>query len=90
MTATLKHTTQGYVLIVDERPSIGDWSYNFDNTFLYGDKKIIAAENLEGVKGIRIEHNNHLLQSKSKRVHEILDGKEVEATEHEEYWVVEL
>lgn len=99
--ATLKHVANQYILIVDERPRHNEWWYhpngvinNINNELNdpdYNDCcRIIAAENLESVKGIRIEYNNHLLKSKQSRIREMLDGKEVQVTECKDYWLVRL
>lgn len=76
MTATLKNTTQGYVLIVDERPKRNEWYYYFNEGLtqpisqaLFGYKnnyadwyRIIASETpLEGVKGIRFRVNKNII-----------------------------
>lgn len=101
MKATLKHVDNQYILIVDERPKIGNWYintaffnpiifYKSKNDFQHFEHKIIAAENINGVKGIRIEYNNHLLKSKQSRIREMLDGKEVQVTECKDYWLVRL
>lgn len=108
MTATLKNTPQGYVLIVDERPKIGDkyisiytgntYTRQMENDKQYSSNhfKIIASETpLEGVKGIRFHIKDSLTNTYATAVgwdRYIKDhiDTEVQATEHEEYWVVGL
>lgn len=105
MTATLKNTTQGYVLIVDERPIFNEWWYhpngvvnNINNELNDPDYKdcfrIIASEiPLEGVKGIKFQVNKAIIFHNDGNYEALvkkLTDTEVQATEHEEYWVVEL
>lgn len=68
MKATLKHASGQYVLIVDERPKENEWYLDIEsevyndiiiqniiNVFYPTWWRIIAAENLKGVKGIRFK-----------------------------------
>lgn len=101
MKATLKHVANQYILIVDERPKIGEYYYRtqinireciYDSEYDDNDFKIIAAENLDGVKGIALNVDDTLITDKSL-IHDLLNEvsfEEVEVTEHEDYWVVRV
>lgn len=108
MKATLKHASGQYVLIVDERPKQNEWYYYINSElndpisqalFGYGKHsdwwRIIAAENLEGIKGIRFkcydtETNRYIITSEPKEYVKPYIDTEVELTEEEDYWVVRL
>ena len=99
MKATLKHVANQYILIVDERPRHGEWLYhpngvinNINNELNdpdYNDCcRIIAAENVEGVKGIKIKTDD-FFSITDEEYFELIDT-EVEVTEEENYWLVRL
>lgn len=99
MKATLKHVANQYILIVDERPRHNEWWYhpngvinNINNELNdpdYNDCwRIIAAENLNGVKRIKVDFKR--LMSISDEEFISLIDTEVEVKEREEYWVVRL
>ena len=99
MKATLKHVGNQYILIVNERPAKNEYYYDFELDYIgfdvsgIGKKhnemwRIIAAENLEGVKRIKVDFKR--LMSISDEEFISLIDTEVELTEHEDYWVVRL
>lgn len=106
MKVTLKHTTQGYVLIVDERPEGEEWFLDLTSND-YKDEilecisennwdswwRIIASETpLEGVKGIALNVDDTLITDKAL-IHDLLKEvsfEEVQATEHEDYYLITL
>lgn len=105
MKATLKHVANQYILIVDERPRHGEWWYYVNSGQRYPITRaiegygkhsewwrIIAAENLDGVKGIALNVDDTLITDKIL-IHDLLNEvsfEEVEVTEEEDYWVVKL
>lgn len=99
--ATLKHVANQYILIVDERPELLDWFYDIKhktinkNTFTQIEipdtwDKIIAAENLDDVKGIKYKLDDRLtIYQKGDVIMRSIDT-EIEVIEEENYWVVRL
>lgn len=113
MKATLKHVANQYILIVDERPKQNEWWYhqngvinNINNELNdpdYNDCcRIIAAESLDGVKGIGFKDKEYILNNIPKHIRfkndettwkEYLEqyiDTEVEVTKEEDYWLVRL
>ena len=115
MKAILKHVANQYILIVDERPTINEWylddadnvrlSYVSDTTFWLSRGnycKILAHENLDGVKGIKFKDKEYILSNIPKHVRfrddettwkEYLEqyiDTEVEVTEKEDYYLIRL
>ena len=106
MTATLKHVANQYILIVDESPINGQWYYDkineaivkahhikYDYNLYPKLWRIIAAQNLDGVKTIRILLSKKTMFTKVgeyKKLFKKLIDTEVEVTEEENYWVVRL
>lgn len=102
--ATLKHVANQYILIVDERPRQNEWWYhpngvinNINNELNdpdYNDCcRIIAAQNLEGVKTIRILLSKKTLFTKVSEYEKLFKkfiDTEVEVTENEDYYLIRL
>lgn len=105
MKTTLKHVANQYILIVDERPRHGEWWYhpngvinNINNELNdpdYNDCcRIIAAENLNGVKGIAMIIDDRIITdieliSDFFNEYRFTDT-EIEVTEEEDYYLIRL
>lgn len=99
MKAILKHVANQYILIVDKRPRHLEWWYhpngvinNINNELNdpdYNDCcRIIAAENLEGVKRIKVDFKRLMSISDEEFVSFI--DTEVEVTEEKDYYLIRL
>lgn len=104
--AILKHVANQYILIVEGKPKQTQWylddagkiRINYINDYDYwvnrpNYKCIIAAENLDGVKGIRFRIDRVSLFTSDVSYKNILNNlidTEVEVTEEEDYYLIRL